>query len=68
MDESTGNTGDEERVIDLEFDRVLEGLLLVRQHLVEPLGLRYRARKSVEYKAGEGSSVRAATGKRKVVK
>ncbi len=29
MDEAAGDTGDEEAVVDLELDRVFEGLLLL---------------------------------------
>lgn len=39
VDETTGDTGDEESVVDLEFDGVLELLLTGEKHFVEALGL-----------------------------
>ena len=39
MDEAAGDAGDEEVVVDLEFDGVFEGLGFGGQHLVELFGL-----------------------------
>ena len=39
MDETAGDTGNEQLVVELELDRVLERLLLGGKHAVELLGL-----------------------------
>lgn len=39
MDETTGDAGDEEAVVDLEFDGVLKFLVGGFEHLVETFGL-----------------------------
>ncbi len=67
VNESAGNAGDQEGIIDLEFDGVFEGLLLFGQHLVEAFGLGYSAREAVQYEAGgkeESVSTNCARAKR----
>jgi len=60
VDEATRYAGDEELVLDLEFDDVVEFLLPVREHRVEPLGLGNGTRESIkdettiEYKTVSG--------------
>jgi hypothetical protein len=51
VDEAAGDAGDEQGVVDLELNGVLQGRLLLRQHLVEGLGLGDRPREAVEDEA-----------------
>ena len=49
---AAGDAGDEERIVDLEFDGVLEGLRGGGEHVVEFLGLGYCSGEAVEDEAG----------------
>jgi hypothetical protein len=51
MDETASNAGDEERVVDLELDCVLQGLLGGFKHAVELLSLDNRSWEAVEDEA-----------------
>lgn len=51
MDQTAGNTRDEELVVDLELDSVLKGLLRGVEHAVELLGLGDRSWEAVEDEA-----------------
>ena len=48
MDETAGDTGNEESIVNLELNGVLELLVTLDEHLVEALGLGNCARKTVE--------------------
>lgn len=52
VDESAGDSGDEEGVGDSELDGVVEGLVVGGQHAVELLGLSDGPRESVEDESG----------------
>ena len=53
VDEAARYAGDEELVLDPEFDNVVEFLLSVRQHRVQLLGLRNGTREPVQNKTRE---------------
>jgi hypothetical protein len=48
MDETTGDTFDEERVVDLKLDSVLKGLVAFLEHGVEAFCLGHSSREAVE--------------------
>ena len=48
MDESAGNTGNEQSIVDLQFNGVVELLLAVVQHVVQTLGLGHGTRETVK--------------------
>jgi len=48
VDEAARYAGDEELILDLEFDDVVEFLLSVREHRVELLGLGDRTREPIK--------------------
>lgn len=52
MDEPASDAGNEETVIDLQFDRVFQGFLLLVEHLIQALGLCYGAGKAIKNKSG----------------
>jgi hypothetical protein len=55
VDQAARDARDEQLVVDLELDRVLQGLLALAEHLVEALGLRDGAGEAVEDEAVEES-------------
>lgn len=52
VDETTGDALDEERVVDLKFYGMLEGLVALLKHGVKALGLGNGTREAVEDEAG----------------
>lgn len=54
MDQATGDTGDQERIVDLELDGVLEWCLARGKHGVEALGLDNGTWEPVEDETGRG--------------
>ena len=52
MDETTGDTRHQERVVDLELDGMLERLLAHSEHVIELFGLGNGSRESIEDEAG----------------
>ncbi len=48
MDQASGDSGDEQRVVDLHLNDVIELLLPCGQHVIELLRLGNRSRESVE--------------------
>ena len=53
VDETTRNSGNEKRIVDLELNDMVELLLAPRQHFVQLLSLRNRPREAVKYKTME---------------
>ena len=57
MNQSTGNSRNEEVILDKELYGVFEGLLLGNEHLVEFLGLSNVARESIQNESTQTSSI-----------
>ena len=49
MNEPASNTGNEEAIVDLKFDGVFQGFLLLSEHLIKPLGLGYGPGEAIKY-------------------